>query len=520
MRTRSRRLRAALLQPRLSAKLLLGLLVAVSLALGVQFFISLRFTQTSLATIEARRVKENLAVAQNLLAERKGELERVTDAAASAEVAHTRVDQRQVARRLIKRTVEGHPDLAMVYDAHGRLLATGGETLSFLTGEPVVRSAERGHALSQYLTWENGLWMLSSCPLRDGATGHRWGIVVTGIKVDERVARQLKQTTNTEISFIVGRDVVATTSAALRAVIARLDPTSFFYERGRVYNTGGYSTAFERLSGPGREAYIAVSVSRQPIDAARESLLWHSLVSIVVALGVAVTVAGVLSVHLTGRIARLIAAAKALAAGDLAQRVTIGGNDEISALGTTFNAMAQQVAEAHATLRNAAVRDSLTGLLNHREFFKRLGNELARAARHGGPVSVLMIDLDHFKEINDRHGHLRGDALLSDVAAAIEANIRGEDVAARYGGDEFAVVLPDADRDYAVGVGERLREAVAALDAGGSPRIGLTLSIGVATQCAGGLDANRLVEAADKALYRAKSGGRDRLEVVAAPVGS
>ena len=518
------RLGAALPHSRLRVELLAGLLLAVILAVGVQFFISLRYTQSNFSALDAQRVRENVVVAKNVLDRRQLELEQATATAATlSETSATAYHERDAAHLLLSRiwrSAQAHPALAMVFDEQHRVLASRGRTLNFLPGEPVVRSALRGQPYSEYIAWQGKLWLLASYPLASMTSGQRWGAVVMGNLIDSRTAEQVKHITDTEISFVVGQSVVATTRGGLGPVIDHLAATQFIRGGGHIYVVGDYSIAFEPLPVVGRDGYIVVSVSRQPLEAARAALVRDSLLAVAIALASAMAAAIVLSRRVSRRLAPLNAAATAFAAGDLDYRVPVGSPDEIGAVARTFNRMAEEIAAAHETLRRAAIRDSLTDLLNHREFFRRLEDELARGERHGEPVSVLMIDIDHFKEVNDRYGHLRGDEILRRVASVIVANIRAEDVAARYGGDEFAVALPDADRDYAVGVGERLRAAVAAVGEGnGSPSVKLTLSIGLATAAPGSADANAIVEMADQALYRAKSGGRDRL-VVAEPPGT
>jgi diguanylate cyclase (GGDEF)-like protein len=177
--------------------------------------------------------------------------------------------------------------------------------------------------------------------------------------------------------------------------------------------------------------------------------------------------------------------------------------------------MAERVSLAQETLRRAAVRDSLTGLLNHREFYRRLTDEIARAEREQSPLSVLMLDLDNFKGVNDSYGHLRGDTVLREVASVITRSVREEDVVARYAGDEFSVILPGAVEADAVRIAERLRTGcegvMQAAELDGNDE--LTLSIGVVTRRPGEYTSNYTVELADMALYRAKETGRDRIEV-------
>jgi diguanylate cyclase (GGDEF)-like protein len=168
--------------------------------------------------------------------------------------------------------------------------------------------------------------------------------------------------------------------------------------------------------------------------------------------------------------------------------------------------------ERNAALATMADHDGLTGLLNHRSFHLRLADELARAQRSGTPISLVLVDLDHFKEINDRHGHLVGDEVLRRVADVLIDVGRETDVVARVGGEEFCILLPDTSPVAAGVPAERLRETVAALD---EPEP-LTISVGVSGFPADAATANELFSAADDALYRAKRAGRNRVHTARA----
>ena len=177
---------------------------------------------------------------------------------------------------------------------------------------------------------------------------------------------------------------------------------------------------------------------------------------------------------------------------------------------------AQFVAYAALALRNAylleqiqsmADTDGLTGLANRRMFDVTLDRELQRARRDSGTVSLFMLDVDHFKAFNDRHGHLAGDQRLQAVARALEQSNRGFDLVARYGGEEFAVILPGCPADESLHVADRLRQTIRAL----APATPITVSVGVSTFPEDAQDANALLKAADEALYASKHAGRDRV---------
>ena len=178
--------------------------------------------------------------------------------------------------------------------------------------------------------------------------------------------------------------------------------------------------------------------------------------------------------------------------------------------------------EQKAIIERQATTDSLTGLCNQRHFWERLRDEVARAQRYEHPLSLLMLDLDDFKHVNDEFGHPAGDRVLSAVGEVLRAQVRqGIDVPSRYGGEEFAVILPCTESllddtgtlDGAVTTSERIRAAIAGIGDGSAGRPGITVSIGVATLPIHAGGAEDLVSKADQALYRAKGLGKDRVAV-------
>ncbi len=186
--------------------------------------------------------------------------------------------------------------------------------------------------------------------------------------------------------------------------------------------------------------------------------------------------------------------------------------NDIQALESVADILATAVQNAShlENVRELAYRDGLTGIFNRRQFESKIREELARTGRYGGNLSVLMIDIDHFKLINDEFGHLLGDEVLKQVANIFGRHLRKVDITCRYGGEEFAIILPATRLPSAHAVAEKLRRAVETYEFPGVPRP-VTISIGVAEFPTHGEERDELVSAADAALYQAKQGGRNRV---------
>jgi two-component system cell cycle response regulator len=175
--------------------------------------------------------------------------------------------------------------------------------------------------------------------------------------------------------------------------------------------------------------------------------------------------------------------------------------------------LTDQLMIANEKLQALAITDDITGLFNMRTMYERIENELKRAKRYGRHVSCVMMDIDHFKEVNDLHDHLFGSFVIKELGRLIKRNMRDMDFAARYGGDEFLIVLPETNAEGAVVFTERLRAVIEAhtFDDGKS-KLKRTCSFGYSTSDpAAAPDARDLVREADHALYRAKDSGRNRI---------
>jgi diguanylate cyclase (GGDEF)-like protein len=208
---------------------------------------------------------------------------------------------------------------------------------------------------------------------------------------------------------------------------------------------------------------------------------------------------------------------------DLVEAINAGADDFIAKPVNTQELRVrlragQRIAELEQSLRFQASHDPLTGVFNRAELQKILQRELARAARTRHATAVLMVDLDHFKRVNDSFGHQAGDLVLEEVTRRMTRAVRPFDSLGRYGGEEFLIVLPDCDAHQAWGVAERIRECIRARPVQ-SPRgvIALTISIGGSVGMGGSKSAESLVHESDTALYRAKTEGRDRVRFQQGP---
>jgi diguanylate cyclase (GGDEF)-like protein len=223
----------------------------------------------------------------------------------------------------------------------------------------------------------------------------------------------------------------------------------------------------------------------------------------------------------------LIAAADGIARGDLTVQLRGAPSGEIGHLTRVFNMMTDRLRRSHAEVQAAnralqaqnqlletlAITDSLTGLYNRKKLDDILADQFARFRRNHKPFAVLMLDLDNFKSINDNHGHVAGDEVLTDVAAILKQSVRNIDHVARYGGEEFVVVLVETALDAALDIAERIRSVVEIPRFGASNKqISVTVSLGLAHSREGDDGPEKVLLRADHALYEAKRAGRNQVQ--------
>lgn len=263
---------------------------------------------------------------------------------------------------------------------------------------------------------------------------------------------------------------------------------------------------------------------QQPYEAVYWSLGRMRRLSIVVgalSLCFAVLLAFLISRYITRSISKLTHGVRQVANRNFTYKVDINSKNEIGELANTFNEMVDQLnshrkdlEEKQKELELLARTDALTGLNNHRTFMNELTYEIGQAVRHSSPLSVMILDLDNFKHVNDTYGHLIGDRVLLMIAELITKHVRLTDITARYGGDEFCVALPNTTAQGARLVARNLREEIAdkEFSADGAAPFHVTCSIGLAQFHKDMKNSLVILKFADQALYKAKSAGRNRVK--------
>jgi len=260
---------------------------------------------------------------------------------------------------------------------------------------------------------------------------------------------------------------------------------------------------------------LALEQAQVDMDALLDKSRRTGIIVSVLSIGVLGFLAASFLGSLLGPLRRLLDGIRQVEKGDLSIEIPVTSSDELGEVAEAFNRATHLIRQQREQLIRETITDGLTGAYNHRHFQKILRQEMERARRSHEPVSILMLDLDHFKNYNDTFGHEYGNEILKQVCASIRDNIREVDILARYGGDEFAVVLPQAGPEMALQAAKRILDAVetyASRILGKDPSVPrLGLSIGGASFPNDAESVEVLVHRADEALYEAKSAGRGRI---------
>jgi diguanylate cyclase (GGDEF)-like protein len=257
---------------------------------------------------------------------------------------------------------------------------------------------------------------------------------------------------------------------------------------------------------------IAVELSRDRALQPVTDVLRSGIILLLIAFVLILIVSAALSASLVAPIRVLVSAAEAVARDRVHGTIEIRTGTELDQLALHFNEMASAVRVREEVLKDSAARDSLTGLYNHARIVEFLDLELKRKRRSGQKVSFVMLDIDHFKKVNDIHGHLVGDEVLRILSRILEGEVRGGDIAGRYGGEEFSVILDAFSDEEVASFCERIRAKVEAEDFCVEGRkVKATVSLGWIRTDAQGLTVLDIVRGADRALYAAKAGGRNKV---------
>ncbi len=275
------------------------------------------------------------------------------------------------------------------------------------------------------------------------------------------------------------------------------------------------------------DAIVGVDMSVDELRNRESALRIAAVLNCALALALALLLGLIAARTISGPIDVLVRSAQRVRNGDLDFHIVVPSNSEASELASAFNDMIDGLKENRERLIEGSSKDFLTGLYNHMYFHQAIESEIQRAARYGHKLCVLMMDLDRFKSVNDTLGHPIGDSIIRQLATILRQALREVDVAVRYGGDEFAVILPETEKDEGLYVAERIRSAVEdyvfqavplsdlAMKKGAQDKdksIHLTVTVGVACFPDDDMTKDGLIMAADSALCRAKSVRRNSVE--------
>ena len=423
----------------------------------------------------------------------------------------------------VRQNLPDHEGLAIV-GRDGLVLTSSGSRTGFRLSADQLNTLRTRDALAGEPFWDAGLGkaaMVLVVPIRQD-DGMFLGALGAKINLDgvTDMLEQLSADHSRDLYLITepGRVVVSSAGNSADLMKTTMPPAT---DRDLVEREG---QPVVQSRGAGREVVAVLrripqlrwaAVAETPrAEAVREAgvLRFRTVLLMTSLLAAVGLLAFVVGVFVTRPLERLTEAAARVAAGDLAVELPAGGSGEVGYLTRAFNTVVTRLREkeSHGELEKLSLTDSLTGLYNRRHLMGTLASEVQRSRRLRRAFSVLLADVDRFKQYNDTHGHLAGDGALVKIAEVFRKTTRQVDCVARYGGEEFVVMLLEANLATATLVAERIRARVAEQDLGEGK---LTLSIGVAEYPDGGDTPEELIATADAAMYRAKSGGRNQVVV-------
>ncbi len=258
--------------------------------------------------------------------------------------------------------------------------------------------------------------------------------------------------------------------------------------------------------------HIQITENLGQVQQAKQRVRLVAAVTFLLGISIAVVTSTILLRSIVHPLSILKKGVANLGNGDFSHRILLTNQDELGQLAAAFNLMIEKLEQSQKALKDLATIDELTGVYNRREFNKLLKNELERSWRYSHCFSLLLLDIDYFKKLNDTYGHQAGDEALRQIAAILKQEFRELDRVARYGGEEFVIILPETSTASAYAVAERIRQVISnySLSFNGET-IKMTVSGGLTSFPEDGNDRESLIHAADQALYAAKRSGRNQI---------
>ena len=426
----------------------------------------------------------------------------------------------------IRQNLPGHEGLAIM-DGAGQVLTSSGSRTGFRLSTDRLNALRTRDALVADPSWDasiNKAAIVLVVPIRRD-DGLFLGVMGAKINLDgvRDTLQQLAGASSRRISIITEQGRVVISSAGnpadvMKTALPEAATRDLVEREGRPVvqaRAGGPEVAAVLRRIPQlRWAAVAEAPRSEATRAASALRSETVLLLIPLLLGISL-LAFIVGVALTRPLERLTEAAARVAAGDLSAEFPAGSAGEVGYLTRAFNTVVSRLREkeSHGELEKLSLTDALTGLYNRRHLMGTLASEVQRSRRQRRSFTVLLADVDKFKQYNDTHGHLAGDAALVKIAEVFRRTTRAVDCVARYGGEEFVVMLLECPIATAVHVAERIRARVADQDLGEGK---LTVSVGLAEYPEGGDTPEELIATADAAMYQAKSSGRNQVVVAGA----
>lgn len=401
-------------------------------------------------------------------------------------------------------------DSIRVIDNHDVSLATLGPDLP--SQNTIINSRPTPSKLAMFARSNDEIWLLAVAPIRS-EQGSSIGFIILGKQINSDFLKDIKEISGAQVVVEYAGLFAGSSNAAIDTAIksnskeSDADSSNALVLSESINNEPYLIDRIELNTDNGVKGTVYTLSSTRSLYQAKKSNIMAIIVISVFSLMLLILVIFIVTHNIVKPLDIMSKRARMIADGNYKQRIEYTGVREIDELATSFNVMSESLEATRQTLEERAYTDSLTGLFNHRYFQDNLANELQRTERYGHPLSLIVIDIDNFKKVNDSFGHKKGDVALKLLAERMRISTRETDIPCRIGGEEFAIILPETPSSEAFIVAERLR-----LDIGSQPieEIGrITISLGVATipEHAAGKDS--LIEKADNAMYQAKRRGKN-----------